>query len=37
MRGSDVLLSQLRRHLADEKDLIIPLILDRSEAGLGVA
>jgi len=35
--ASDVLLRQLRRHLADEEDLIIPLILDRSEAGLGVA
>jgi iron-sulfur cluster repair protein YtfE (RIC family) len=30
-------LSRLDRHLADEEDLIIPLILERSEAGLGVA
>lgn len=29
-------LGQLDRHLADEEDLIIPLILERSEAGLGV-
>lgn len=35
--ASDTLLRQLRRHLHDEEDLIIPLILDRSEAGLGVA
>ncbi|MEJ0075675.1 MAG: hemerythrin domain-containing protein [Alphaproteobacteria bacterium] len=35
--ASDALLRQLRRHLGDEEDLIIPLILDRSEAGLGVA
>ena len=34
--ANDVLLRQLRRHLADEEDLIIPLILDRTEAGLGV-
>jgi hypothetical protein len=31
--ASDALLRQLRRHLGDEEDLIIPLILDRSEAG----
>ena len=30
-------LLQLDRHLDDEEDLIIPLILERSEAGLGVA
>jgi hemerythrin-like domain-containing protein len=30
-------LLQLGRHLEDEEDLIIPLILERSEAGLGVA
>jgi iron-sulfur cluster repair protein YtfE (RIC family) len=30
-------LQQLDRHLDDEEDLIIPLILERSEAGLGVA
>jgi hemerythrin-like domain-containing protein len=35
--ASDALLRQLRRHLQDEEDLIIPLILDRTEAGLGVA
>lgn len=29
-------LQKLDRHLADEEDLIIPLILERSEAGLGV-
>jgi hemerythrin-like domain-containing protein len=34
--ASDVLLRQLRRHLNDEEDLIVPLILDRTEAGLGV-
>ena len=35
--ANDALLRQLRRHLDDEEDLIIPLILDRTEAGLGVA
>jgi len=30
------LLDKLTRHLADEEDLIIPLILDRGEAALGV-
>ncbi|WP_425286828.1 hemerythrin domain-containing protein [Nitratireductor soli] len=30
------LLSMLLRHLHDEEDLIIPLILDRTEEGLGV-
>ena len=30
-------LLQLDRHLDDEEDLIIPLILERTEAGLGVA
>jgi hemerythrin-like domain-containing protein len=34
--ASDALLRQLTRHLDDEEDLIIPLILDRTEAGLGV-
>jgi len=29
-------LGKLERHLADEEDLIIPLILERSEAGLGI-
>ena len=33
---NDALLRLLRQHLADEEDLIIPLILDRSEAALGV-
>ena len=31
------LLKGLARHLDDEEDLIVPLILDRSEAALGVA
>ncbi len=31
-----VFLTLLGRHLEDEEDLIIPLILERSEAGLGV-
>jgi hemerythrin-like domain-containing protein len=30
-------LHRLGRHLGDEEDLLIPLILERSEAGLGVA
>lgn len=34
--ANDALLRQLRRHLEDEEDLIVPLILDRTEAGLGV-
>ena len=34
--AQDALLRQLRRRLDDEEDLIIPLILDRTEAGLGV-
>jgi iron-sulfur cluster repair protein YtfE (RIC family) len=34
--AGDALLRQLRQHLADEEDLVIPLILDRTEAGLGV-
>lgn len=34
--ASDALLRLLTRHLGDEEDLIIPLILDRSEAVLGV-
>jgi hemerythrin-like domain-containing protein len=33
---SSGLLRLLRRHLADEEDLIIPLILDRGEAALGI-
>jgi hypothetical protein len=31
------LLKGLVRHLDDEEDLIVPLILDRSEEALGVA
>lgn len=34
--ASEKLLRQLRRHLADEEDLIVPVILDRSEEGLGI-
>jgi len=34
--ANDALLRQLRQHLNDEEDLIIPLILDRTEAALGV-
>jgi hypothetical protein len=34
--ASGKLIGQLRRHLGDEEDLIIPLILDRGEAALGV-
>ncbi len=34
--ASDTLLRLLTQHLGDEEDLIIPLILDRSEAALGV-
>jgi hypothetical protein len=34
--NGDALLRQLDRHLGDEEDLIIPLILDRSEAKLGI-
>jgi hypothetical protein len=33
---SDALLRRLGRHLGDEEDLIIPLILDRGEAALGI-
>lgn len=33
---SDGLLAGLIRHLADEEDLVIPLILDRSEQALGL-
>jgi hemerythrin-like domain-containing protein len=35
--ASGVLLEGLVRHLDDEEDLIVPLILDRSEEALGVA
>jgi len=34
--ASDRLIGQLNRHLADEEDLVIPLILDRGEGALGV-
>lgn len=34
---NEALLKQLLRHLDDEEDLIVPLILDRGEAKLGVA
>lgn len=34
--ASGTLLRQLRSHLNDEEDLIVPLILDRTEAALGV-
>jgi hypothetical protein len=33
---NEALLRLLAQHLGDEEDLIIPLILDRSEAALGV-
>jgi iron-sulfur cluster repair protein YtfE (RIC family) len=33
--AGDALLAKLTRHLRDEEDLIIPLILDRGEAALG--
>jgi hemerythrin-like domain-containing protein len=35
--ASAALLKALNRHLDDEEDLIVPLILDRSEEALGVA
>jgi hypothetical protein len=35
--ASGTLLRGLVRHLDDEEDLIVPLILDRSEEKLGVA
>ncbi len=34
--ASGTLIKSLTRHLADEEDLIVPLILDRGEATLGV-
>jgi iron-sulfur cluster repair protein YtfE (RIC family) len=34
--ASGRLIRQLRQHLADEEDLIVPLILDRGEDALGV-
>ena len=36
MAASGTLLRQLRQHLGDEEDLIVPLILDRTEEALGV-
>ena len=33
---SDRLISGLMRHLEDEEDLIVPLVLERGEAELGV-
>jgi hemerythrin-like domain-containing protein len=36
-RASGALLKGLMRHLDDEEDLIVPLILDRGERALGVA
>ena len=33
---STLLLGNLKRHLEDEEDLIVPLILDRGETGLGL-
>ncbi|WP_417685402.1 hemerythrin domain-containing protein [Roseibium sp.] len=33
---SDLLISGLMRHLDDEEDLIVPLVLDRTEGALGV-
>ena len=34
--SSERLLGRLTRHLTDEEDLIIPLILDRGEASIGI-
>ncbi|MGD9920545.1 MAG: hemerythrin domain-containing protein [Pseudorhodoplanes sp.] len=36
LQSGDVLLRSLTRHLDDEEDLIVPLILDRGEPALGV-
>ena len=36
-KASGLLIKGLIRHLDDEEDLIVPLILDRGEAALGVA
>ena len=36
-KASGLLIKSLIRHLDDEEDLIVPLILDRGEAALGVA
>jgi hemerythrin-like domain-containing protein len=35
--ASDALIHQLMRHLDDEEDLIVPLVLDRGEGPLGIA
>ncbi|MDN2567859.1 hemerythrin domain-containing protein [Aquibium sp. A9E412] len=35
--ANGALIAMLTRHLADEEDLIVPLILDRGEARLGIA
>jgi hypothetical protein len=35
--ASDALIRQLMRHLDDEEDLIVPLVLDRGEGPLGIA
>ena len=35
-QATERLLKRLTRHLADEEDLIIPLILDRGEASIGI-
>ena len=36
-KASGALIKGLIRHLDDEEDLIVPLILDRGEDALGVA
>ena len=35
--ASDALIRQLMRHLDDEEDLIVPLVLDRGEGPLGIS
>ena len=35
--ASDKLIKQLMRHLDDEEDLIVPLVLDRGEGPLGIS
>ena len=35
--ASDALIRQLMQHLDDEEDLIVPLVLDRGEAPLGIS
>ena len=34
--ASDRLIGQLRRHLDDEEDIVVPLVLDRGEGPLGM-